>query len=450
MALLEKVVLNKQLPMSYVKENEKKWDFWDESYEGESEYIDEKDDRGNPILIPFDCERRPDYQKRKDITPIKNYTKPIVEKYNSSVFRNAPIRTDFPEYLFNDCDGLGTNYDELMAKALKVAQIYGVSYLMPLQSNIGETLTIAQSQAVGARHFVRLLEPENVAEVEEVDDVLVEAIVMLTDENGVAFARYMNNQVYVDIALDKNGRVSSIGAEVIHGYSKIPLVKVTPEVTSESQVAPIANSQKHITNLNSLLIHELVEQNFTRWLMAGIRVNEDPEMLDKMQAMWSSKRLMVVEDAGVTATRLGSDISQAESIRTSIKDELTEMYRNAGLSASNVDMSSTIQSGISLIVNREDFFLICSKLKSAIEVADNKLMQLISEQEGFAYVPTVYSDNYMAQDESEAILKLRDILALNIPTVLKNAMIQKYAETFFSLSEQQIAQLAQELNGQSA
>jgi hypothetical protein len=191
------------------------------------------------------------------------------------------------------------------------------------------------------------------------------------------------------------------------------------------------------------LKQEETDQTFTRWIISGIRVEDDNQ---SKKLTWGSKRLVTLEQAA-QVSRIGADKSQADSLRDSIKAEEDAMYYQAGFGRSNVANEASNVSGVALLIQREDFFNTCNLLKMAVENAENKILALIASKEGFEFTPSVYSDKFVADDSGEQLNKLRDTLALNIPQTFKNLMIKNYIEQFFNVSDEDKAKIEKELEG---
>jgi len=444
MSLLDSILVSRPIPQdSNYQSDMKDISFFNISYDSCGKTYTEGDAPDGPIIYKFECEESDDYKTRKKQTPTRSYVSSILNKYSASVFRNEPARqfnTDIDNLLYSDADGSGTSLNKFMRKALLTAQIEGVSYLMAdsTDSN-GEIRTIAQAQDAGYRPFIRLIKRESVINVSKVEDVIVEAVVLFVDEYGSKFARYMNDTDYVDILLNDKLTVMNIGSPYPHGYSSIPLVEIKPFSNAQSET--ISYSQRAIVNTLSLLKQEEAEQTFTRWAISGVQLDDDA--IKKLK--WGSKRVMFF-NTQASINRMGSDKSQSDSLRESIKQEEDAMYYQAGVGRSNVSDSTSNVSGVALLIQREDFFIYCSSLKHAIESAEQKIMDLIYTRENVEYVPVVYSDRFIADDNGAELQKLRDLLSLPLPQTFKNIAIKNYIDTYHNIGDSDMALIEQELS----
>lgn len=447
MSLLDKVKLNQRLPFSedYQEEMATR-EFLEVSYDANGmEYTCGSAPDGK-IINKMECEEPQDYLIRCKVTPTRSYVSSILNKYNASVFRNEPQRdsrgNNILEQLFSNSDGYGTHINELMKSSLLSSQKFESCFLLA-DSTATDTqvMTIAQKTASNSFPYIRKIESSSVVDYEEIEDTLIEAIILLSDENGLTFARWMNNSDYIDIQLEqKQLRVTSIGDPYAHGYSNIPLKEIEP--FSSAQAEPISHSQRTIVNTLSLLQQEMNDSVFTKWILSGTRLPDDANGVTG-KVSWSGKRMVVLESESAKLSLLGADHGSADSLRKQIDLEETNMYRSAGLNNPNVDPTNI--SGYALRINQDAFFTICSKLKATIEYAENYILQLICEKEGIEFAPSIYSDRYVADDDSTALIALRDQLALALPATLKRLLVSNYVDTFYNLKEEDKAQMEQEL-----
>jgi len=396
------------------------------------------------IIHKMECEEKEDWRIRTSQTPTRHYVATVINKYNSAVFRNEPTREEsgIVETLYSDADGFGSPLNTLMRNALKSAQIDGASYLLA-DSTASDTqiLTIAQKNSSGVRPYIRLLKVDNILHIEEIENTITEAIVLLVDENGKTFARYMDDTDFIDMILDeKKMIVKDMSATYSHGYASIPLVQIQPFDIPQSQLP--ADSQRTIVNILSLLQQEITDHTFTKHILSGVRIPQDEDGA-KQKITYGSKRMIVLEDSGAKLDTIGSDVSQADSLRKQVELEETNLYYAAGFGRPNVE--PTALSGVSRLIAMEDFFISCDALKNAIEVAENKILALISSKESGEVTQTAYIGKYVADDVGEDLQKLRDLLALPLPNTFKKLAIKDYINKFYNVSDEDMRMIEQEL-----
>lgn len=444
MSLIEQIVINKKLPFeaSYIDELKER-EYLESSYNASgAEYLDGNAPDG-PIIHRQECEEDKDYSNRKSQTPLRAYVSSLLNKYNAAVFKNEPVRQATSatlELLYRDADTYGNSLNKLMKKALLENQKFGSCYIMAdsTASNT-EVLTIAQATSAEVRPYLRIIPNYSVVNYVEVEEKLLEVIVLLEDESGNTFARYMDSQVYVDITLGKQNIVTSVSEPYSHGYSKIPIVEL--ESFEVPQALPIANSQRVIVNTLSLLQQEMNDAVFTKWILSGTRLPEDGD--DQKKISWSGKRMVVIESETAKLQLLGADHGCADSLRKQIEQEETQMLYQAGFGRPNIE--PTALSGLSRLIALEDFFNIAGQLTHCAENAENYILEVICEKEGLEYVPTVYSTKYIADDNGEELAKLRDLMALELPQSFKSLAIRNYINTFYNVSKEDMDRIEEEL-----
>lgn len=445
MSLLEEILVGRKLPFSDdYQSNLEKIKYLRLSYVPNGvDYTQGKASDGSKIIHKMECEEGNDWEIRTSQTPVRHYVSNIISKYNAAVFRNEPTRNfdGQMESFLEDADNYGTPLNELMRKSLLDAQIDGAAYLLA-DSTVSDTeiLTISQKMNAGARPFIRRLKVENIANIEKIDNYIVAAVVLLVDEDGKVFGRYMDSRVYIDMELDqKKYYVRSMGEEYSHGYDAIPLVEILPFELPQSQMP--ADSQRTIVNILSLLQQEIVDHTFTKHILSGVRINQDGEENQKIS--YGSKRLIVLEDPSAKIETIGSDVTQSDSLRKQIEIEETNMYYSAGFGRPNIE--PTALSGVSRLIALEDFFINCNALKTAIEKAENQILQVIVSKEGGSADLTAYVSKFVADDAGEELMKVRDILAMNLPKEFHKMVVLEYINRFYNVSDEKLKLMEQEL-----
>jgi hypothetical protein len=441
--LLDKIVVGKKLPIeqSYFKEKEE-IDFFRLSYEASGVDYTLGTCPDGDIIPKFSCEESQDWAMRRKLTPTRSYVSSIIQKYNSSIFRNEPSRateSDLYDQLLEDADGNGNTLNWVMKEALKNAQIDGKSYLYTHDDvEELEVSTVAQRNSANIRSYITIIKADGVVAIEETDNRIIEAVIILQDSEGKNKARYLNDSIYFDIEIDKNTKVLLIGDEIYHGYSSIPLTQLKPLEVAQSK--PISYSQRTIVNILSLLHQEISDHTFSKYVLSGVRLPQDE---NAPRLTYGSKRMIVLEDQGAKLDVLGSQVDQAESLRNQIKLEEDNLYYSAGFGNQNLD--PTNMSGFALSILKDDFFQTCDALKSDTEDAENYIVGLIGEKEGFDYIPAIYSSRFIADDGNTELSKLRDALALNLPSRFKQLLILDYLNKFYNISSEDRAIIEEEL-----
>lgn len=433
--------------------------FWRVSDRGGHKYVDGFDAKGSAILIQHDVETNDSYNRRKCISSLKNYVRPIITRYNSFVFANDPIRSKEPEVYTNFLDsvnGHGKEMNDFMANVLRRSQIDAASYIL-VDTTIPyfeEVETQAQADDVGMQVIFRDIKYEQVPYWEEKDGVVTRAIVIVP-VNGIFIGWEVTDSEQRVIVLSQpqeNATGFSVGDYVVasvddwvkHNYGGCPLVRLKP-TEFDSQAAPIAENQKEIFNLTSLLNEELFNSTFTQWVATGATA-EEIEPLTK-----GVNRVICCSKQGVTWTKLGSDPGQADSIRESIKDAITELYRTAGVTggAGQVEATGNV-SGIAhafLHLEANSRFAMLAKVA---EDAENLAVERWSSATGIEYPgDAVYVKDYNPRDIEADLKRVIEVVKSNLPLTIKDAAILEFAEQNLALNEEDMAKLKGELGAQT-
>lgn len=405
--------------------------YWRASVDVTREYLTTPTGDERTVLQRFKCERDEDWQERLAITPLRNIIQSFVRRYNSAVFRQDPDRqpSDTNERLQANADGRGRSLNRLMSHALYEAQVAGahalaLSGINEMDADIdGAELTQAQLEAAGEVNVLVGVRGEDILAAQYQDEQLVTVLLLFEDAEGL-FARQYDAISTRDIRLRKAGGdndhqlvVDRIGAQIPHGMDGIP-VAIVRSAVDQSQVSGWAEYQRDIHNTESLLRVELRDHTFTRFVMSGIRgaSSTEEEELGEAPArpdiQWGSRRIFTFDDENVSVERLGSDTSQADSLRKSLSDDKEELYRAAGLQA-NYRIDGQPESGISRLVQMDSFTLQAEFLADEVEQADNHLVRLIHEAEGVsAFVPAVYSRDFLDADFDAEMSRIKELLPL--------------------------------------
>ncbi len=421
--------------------------FWRLTFATGRKYIRGLDAHGDPLLVKHEREQE-GYDRRLRITPLRNLSGPIIRRYNNHVFRIDAERppeekSDFYALIRDDADGHGTPLETFMAKALQSAQINREAYIMPdstKESDAGD-ITQAQAQAAEYRQFLRLIEADCVVNYLEYDDSLIECIVVLCDETGRKFAMQYDAKEYREIELDTDGkRVTGIGETSPHGYDALPIVRLRP-FCEESQISPLAEAQKAITNVLSLAYEELYNVTFSLVVASGVSAAEVKD------APVGNNRMLCLPNPAAAVTTIGADPAQATSLRDMITDEQRALYQAAGITADEPTKSGNPESGIAKAFKHNDLSANLAALAQSVEVAENNAVWLLCQSAGVEYpgdckYPDEFDIPSIADDLGEVI---QTLTLTNMPKTLKRQTVLKYAKTHFALDSVKQKELEAEL-----
>lgn len=371
MVIIEQLEPNKHLPIHEEYEDlVQARKFWWDSYELKRNYLWSKDANGGDIIMRHRCEDSDDYQKRLQSTKPRAYLQQIINQFNSFVFNTDIVRSGVPEEFIEDADGDGTSLNELMREATIKAQVKGGHVLMPDFTGPQEEISQAQAAALGVRPIIRSYDIDSVINWND------EEVIIRFSET---FARYYNDEVYIDLVISKNNRnsivIKDISAPVSHGYDKKPIVILRPKLWVESQAAKLADITQTIFNLQSLLTSELYNKTFTHVVLAG---DFEADEIENIQ--FGSGQATILTTQGGTAPSIqtigGAVVAQADSIRTSLIDERNALYETAALQRVTSKDAIDTEAALSKQLDSQATFAVVQAIADSDEEAENKLWNL--------------------------------------------------------------------------
>jgi hypothetical protein len=426
MSIYDSIKLNKSLPLhedySELMEN---IEYWNDSIDIAQKEYNEK------YIFQGPCEHKRDWKYRQKITSPRRIMQSILEKYMSNCFKNPAERTqsDF----FDNVDMLGTSMRDFMKFETNISAICGASYFMPDNISSDQSLTVAQKRILGNRVFVRHIENSQVVNWKDIYGNLMEVLITFEDALGTPFALYYDSENMSRIELDKKGNVVGIGELVSHGYSRIPIIRMLPWDLDNSFVSNGCDLQKSINNILSLHRVELFRCVYTKLFGKGIADMYEDDGKTLIPIEWGPNQLLTNPSPDADIKTIGSDVNQGKTILESFQEEIEHLYKQYHISSTAIQ-SGQVPSGYSLIISREDFNNTAKVFVKCAETAENTLIMLLNESENLGLAPTEYSYSFIENNYQEEILELRDLLALNVPQIIKNEAVKAFSKKFFNIS----------------
>ena len=439
-----KLVVGKCLPQheDYIK-LVLKWKFLDASYRGGSKYKNCKDAEGQDILIRHEQESEKAWQRRKRMSTLHNFCRPVVDKMVGFVFGHAVTRDTSPAYeeFQSDVDGQDTCMHEFMRRAVLRSCVLDRWYIMLDTTKPEPMMTQAQAKAAGSRILLKDLDPIRVIDWRE-DEFLV------TDETIGEFggARLWDDETYQVVELAKDGKIKSILPPVPHGWSSCPIVPVVPHCSGESLVEDVAEHQMAIFNLDSIHKEELAKQTFSQWWLAGNQITAD--MLTSADVGSRKVLILPVDAQTVKFERLASDPSQAESIRLAMEAEVREIYRTLGLKDPTTETGP--ESGRALKIRFTETAFRATEISDMSEDAEEKVTELVGDALGVEFEGPEYPDDFDDESVAEELQSTLSVIAANFPPSMKRAQARKWSKLAFGrqLEQDEQEEMSQEIEAQ--
>lgn len=380
--------------------------YWRASERVDQHYLRSQAPDGHKVVLALTCESETDYSERIALTRRSNFIRPFARRYNQAVFRHQPQRTLTPtvERLLQDADGRGKPLDKLMTDALFEAQIAGqAAVVLEATTELPPDATVAQVADANEAFVLRLIKAENILAIGRSEEGIEWVMLLFYDGDGDGETDKTWVRLYTDfdtqdfMLRDTNTLiVDEVLDPVPHGLEELPVAIIEPEPGS-SQIAAWADVQRAIHNTDSFLRLELTTQTFTRWILTGVQGADEEDGLGGVRKrpaiQWGSRRIFSFEDPNIKVERLSSDVSQADSLRDTIRGDTEDLYRLAGLQA-NYAIDGQPQSGFSRLLQLEDFAVQADQLADSMEAAENKLLRLVAITESTEEPEVVYSRDF--------------------------------------------------------
>lgn len=434
--------------------------FWRRAFWSGDDFKRGQDSTGVVKALPAH-ERETDEKYKRRLSQAKpgRYTRSIIKRYNDHANRGFVKRPEAPDggpygQFLKDATGSGTSFARLIRRAMLWAQVEQSCYLLADSNIEGVFMSAAQEAAAGKRSIVRLVRADQVTWWKDWDGQVDSALILFVDRMGNSFAWYVTPEFTQRIDYESlqtgDTKVMAIGPQTAHGYQGCPLVRLAPEWDdcdfnpSESQAAPIAESQARIMNEDSWLMEEIQNATFTTPVFLGTTKEQVSEVI-----VGPGKGLAVPGAEGKTPSiaKLGADPAQADSIRKTIELEIVEMYRCAGLSPGNPTEAGQPVSGVAQAFKFNEVEATLAALADAAEQCENLTVRRAAAGGGYAYPGDCdWPDTFAAPDLAAELEYTIRIVTATLPGVLKSAAISDFAgKGFKNLSPDQKKQLAEEL-----
>lgn len=452
-----------QLHESY-KARKQARNFWRRAYWSGPNFAAGKDAIGSQLLPKHERETEDRYTRRLTQAIVRRYPRYIIDRYNDHANRvpaERPESTGPYGQLLADATGSGLSLPRLMRKAMRMAQIQAEAYLLADFNMAGVFLTAADEAAAGKRGIIQLVKPDQVVWWSDWHGQVDSAVITFCDREGKDFAWYVTATTQQRVQLErKENELKVVGAddEQKHNFKGCPLVRLVPEWDDEvdggddsldsfdSQVAPLAESQKRILNIDSWLLEELQGSTFTTPVFLGV----DPDQMANA-VVGVGKGLAIPGGAGGTPSldKLGADPAQAESLRVSLDREVKELYRAAGLSSGNPTETAQPESGVAKAFAFNEVEARLSALADAAEDAENLVVKRLSSGSGWSYPGDAnWPDSFATPDLVEDLeFTIRTITA-PLPQVIKDQQVKTYAAEAYKFTPDQNAALETQMAAQ--
>ncbi len=318
------------------------YQFFEESYKGGIDYVSSRN------LHKHAFEDEDSFDERKARAFFYNYSAPIVNAYNSFIYRQE-IKRDygvlkddvlFQKFLTN-ADRQGNSYEEVVRKSSKWSSVKGIEYwIIDKPSNTANNKKQELDQALFP-YLVRV-DASNVWDwgLDEFGNLLwVKIRETVSDQEdfkkqGKAIEQFRvwyrdRWELYI-IDMEGKERKARLDSEGLHPIGEVPLVCVCHSseepMLGMSLLNDIAYVNRALFNWCSLLDEILYRQTFSQFIFP-----EDPENPQGDKALGTAKGLGFPPEATHPPSFISPDSSQATVLITQIEKGVEEIYRLATL-----------------------------------------------------------------------------------------------------------------------
>lgn len=366
-----------------------RWDFYDVCYRGGVLFKRGRDAEGELILIQHPKEFDAKFAKRKAYTPTLNYTRPVVDKYNAAVTRQEPTRSetdseDFKAFVA-ECDLHGRDLNRFLQAQLRYAQTLGDYWTGVLTPDTPRAVSVFHRRANGELPYCISVDPRLVVDEEWAGGELIRIVIKhtMSSKHGfdeaeavrVFFREWRRETITTYGQAVAGGDIAKTGIEdnpYAASECPIPFFRLRIFGEGEAQISQVAELQKSILNVTSLLIEELYQIVFTRvYIMLDPTAPKDS--IEEIRNQVNGPGQAIVGRGITSATHLGPS-NAAQYLREERDRLIKEIYRISGLSGGDVVEKRVAESGVKKLLDVQDAEEMATTLAQAATEHENQIL----------------------------------------------------------------------------
>jgi len=415
--------------------------FYDSSFIGGPDYKNSKDAQGLEVFIPHEQESDTNVARRKRLATYRNYCRPIIERFNNLIF-TSPIQRDTSNVSWSewckDVDMNSMNLHGFMRNVVLQSQKFGKFFVLIDSTKKDETQTVAQSRAAGNRLYLIPIHPDSVVNWEDENGSLSEIVISFKDNEYIHYTKDYTQR----FNCNDDNYVTSIDLPVVNPLGLLSVVKVVSRNDDLSQIRDVAELNKIVFNLDSLLLEELYRNTFSQIFITGIKTDD----LDNVNVSGRKVITIAKPDAKVNGP-IGADASQAASIRDSLHVYEKEIYRAAGLQ--QPDVVQNTESGRALKLRMNESQQIAADIADQAEKAENYITNYWSKALNIVVKPCDYPEEFNTEDMEIELKMTLDMLKSSLPKTVKDKQIVSFTKQLFpKISQDEMNEILTELENQ--
>jgi len=454
------------------------FDFLEASYGGGIGYKQAVDAHGNPMLIEHEAETpaptsgtsffdaavsetnkdgnaQPNrYDRRMRIAAYENHVKPIIDKVASYVMRNEPKREE----------SLSEDFERLeLQQFIDTAVLKGLTYhewwvgFDALAIDPDLDITVAEMEAIDPEnkgdYYLVDADPRQVVDFEEdKDGKIIRVVIEELREQKASFASRRKTFItYIEWTADAWVRYELVDddgqpvsdAERRRGTMTTAKVKVLEESTHDFGVCPwyrfvppfpiedIAELNRALFNMSSLLDEELYNSTFTQKYVMGAK-------LDEVQgAQQGTGNFIVIENPEASTGSYGATPGQSESLMNRVNHLRDAIYML--VSMENTNTKNVAEAAEKKKRDLEALYTMLVQISKHVEYMENCLligMGFITEEE--TDKQTTYDRKFDINSIEELQAELERLGTLpSVPPGLKRSLMLQLAAKLDPYGDQQ-------------
>jgi len=428
-------------PYSARDENRKTWSFMSLSHRGGKKYKEGRDAEGNDIFQKHSKETQVEADQRKGRSSVLNYCRFFIDRFHGYVTRKNVSRVTSEkdeewQTFLADATGRGESLDAFIQRWKKMA-LTKSPYWARLDTPSVEARSLADQKRLKIRPTASLLDPENVFDYDEDwrtgiltrivvrDEARIKESAMAAERTEVRYTEWTKDtwERWIqegDVEADVQGRVSvRPDKKGTHVWGRVPYERLDfsnptdakNQVFSESMIHDIADWQRDIFRIFSLLLEEWFNRTFSTMVIAGARPEEISSQMGSM--------LLAIVNPQAKVYPTGADSRQAESLLVGLKFLITNLFRSAQFEASGDPAETrTNQSGTKVARDLEGLYQVLAAFSGAAEIAENRLIELwkvMSKRESLDVARSDHPNDFDVQTIVEDVELIAEQELANFP-----------------------------------
>ena len=406
-------------------ENEKHWEFLEDTYEGGREWFE-----GN--VFRYIKEGDQEYKDRVLRAYRFNHSREVVDLINKYLFKQNVARSDdgttgsgdAPQCIkdfWKSATRNGLAIKELMKQVSKKTSVYGrVAVVVDNTAKQGQVTSKADEKEQGIRTYAYVVTPSNLLDYSYDEDgdlawVLIREVtrddadpMSSSGEQSYRYRLWTENdwKLYEEVMVGRK-KIVKLVDESVHGLGEVPIVIADHMISDEeyeanSMIDDIAYLDRAVANYLSNLDAIIQDQTFSQLAMPAQNILPGEDSYTKLVEIGTKRIFLYDGEGGAAPFYLSPDVKQAELIVTVVNKIIGEIYHTVGLAGertkSDNAMGTDNSSGVAKAYDFERVNALLSAKADSLEVVENKLVRLVAlwngEENQITQDLVSYPDNF--------------------------------------------------------